>query len=330
MRNIFLITLFILVCTLSGMPVDQETADQTVSNFLMTSGRDASFDFTFDEKNENLFYLYNLEPKGFVMIAGDTDFVPVLGYSFNNDFSTVDEEREIIFHWLNEYQQQLQLQITMEHRIRNNEKWELQDFSRSRFEQWPEEGSTVTGGWIETNWTQTSPYNNMCPIDFSTNSKSVAGCPSIAMAQILNFHREINGTQFTDNDDYYMYFQDSNQYCIDDDADTYDFPAFPELNSYLNEISAVYDGEENLNNTQKAALVFACGVATQQVYSSSVSGNYYDPQIVNAYHKFGFNSAALLYGDASLLFERISENIKAALPAQLCILASDGSGHQVV
>ena len=102
-----------------------------------------------------------------------------------------------------------------------------------------------------------------------------------------------------------------------------------ELNDYLSEIEIVYNGLDELSNTLKSALVFACGVAIKQVYSSGSSGNYYDQQIINGFRKFGFNTTELLWEDEPLVFQRLAENMKAALPARLGILATN-AGHQIV
>ena len=69
------------------------------------------------------------------------------------------------------------------------------------FQQWPPEGTTLTEGWVETNWHQNSPYNDFCPIDPSSGDRGVAGCPAVAMAQILNYHRTINNVFFNDSDE---------------------------------------------------------------------------------------------------------------------------------
>ncbi len=65
------------------------------------------------------------------------------------------------------------------------------------FEQWPPEGTTPTGGWLLTNWNQNAPYNNFCPLDLVNGGRSVAGCPAVAMAQILNYHNTTMDVQFT-------------------------------------------------------------------------------------------------------------------------------------
>ncbi|MEJ1731245.1 C10 family peptidase, partial [Escherichia coli] len=85
-----------------------------------------------------------------------------------------------------------------------------------------------------------APWNAMCPLDPLSNSRSVAGCPAVAMSQILNFFQSLNGTRFSDNDDYYHSFSGRN-YTIDDDCVELDFPSFPELNEMLDEVQMAFN-----------------------------------------------------------------------------------------
>ena len=58
-------------------------------------------------------------------------------------------------------------------------------------------------GLIATHWDQDYPYNQLCPRDpVNGNSYSYAGCPSVAMAQIINYLRTTQDTRFSDSDDY--------------------------------------------------------------------------------------------------------------------------------
>jgi len=194
------------------------------------------------------------------------------------------------------------------------------------FEQWPATGD----GWIKTNWTQSPPYNNFCPMDPVTLLRSYAGCPATAMAQIMNFHQTANNTHFDDSDDYYHNYA-GRQYWIDDDHDYADFPSFSQLNTYLDTLNAHYLNNSMLTNEDKAALTFACGVAARQVYTSQGSGTFGVNQAYDAYLRFGCNTVDLLDSNDIDLFDRLSQNIKDTLPAHLAVVDESWStGHNVV
>ena len=140
----------------------------------------------------------------------------------------------------------------------------------------------------EINWHQNAPYNQFCPLDLANGgSRSVTGCPSTALAMIIDYYQTINGTTFTDDDDYYHNYYD--QYTIDDDYVEYDFLNFPDINTYLSSIATKYANQEVITDEEAAALTFACGVAAQQVYTSQGSGTFGVNQAYQAFLKFNFD-----------------------------------------
>jgi hypothetical protein len=282
-------------------------------------------------------FLFPLLPKGYVVIVNDTNVFPVYAYSFENNAGPSDPN------W-NEWADIITLDITARSAgavfLGQQEKekitaewnsWRSGIYDKKLFQQWPPSGSTSTGGWIETNWTQSAPYNNMCPMDTNAGSRSIAGCPSVAMAQILNFHKEINGTRFNDGDDYYHNYGAGNQYWIDNDSASRDFPGFGTLNLYLDSLEAFYNAKSEPSNKLKAALVFACGVAATQVYTASGSGTFGIDQAADAFQRFGFTTSHLVYPADSSLNTLLAENIKTAHPAHLGVVnAGSTAGHNVV
>ena len=188
---------------------------------------------------------------------------------------------------------------------------------------------------LTTHWTQGSPYNQHCPADpLENNNHSYAGCPAVAMGQILNYLRTTQGTHFDDGDDYYTGNYFGRQFHIDDDWSTYSFPSFPQLNVMLDSADARFQRGAELTNTLKAAIVFACGVACQQVYSASDSygsGTYSVDQAFAAYQRFGFADCQLFRIPDSAMYAILVSNLQAGYPAHLAVESQDGmSGHNVV
>jgi hypothetical protein len=195
--------------------------------------------------------------------------------------------------------------------------------------QWPKEGFTESGGWLETQWHQNSPFNDFCPIDLISGRRSLAGCPAVAMAQILNYHQTTNNIIFNDSDDYYHSYA-GNNFWIDDDFETYDFPSFTQLNSYLDELVFNYQNQKPLSDENKAALVFACGVAAKQVYHPDGSGTFGVNQAYKVYHRFYFDDCDLIKSDPDL-YERVQGNIINGLPVHLAVVDQDWkTGHNLV
>ena len=65
---------------------------------------------------------------------------------------------------------------------------------------WPIEGTTSTGGWLETIWHQDAPYNRFCPLNTCLNERCRVGCVATAIAQIINFHKSLGNLFFNSSD----------------------------------------------------------------------------------------------------------------------------------
>ncbi len=280
-----------------------------------------------------LVYVFELLPQGYIVVSSNTKLSPIPAYSFESGFGDFSPSNTLYDMLINNLNGQMLMAENSENRLtkKNETSWiQLIDSKTVQpkvdFQQWPSTGN----GWLKTNWTQTAPYSNFCPIDPVTTQRSYTGCPATAMSQILNFHGAINGTRFNNNDDYYHNYS-GRQFNIDDDYALHGFPSFQDLNYYLDTLQAHWDFDVPLTNNDKAALNFACGVAAKQVFSSEGSGTYSVSQAHDAYIRFGCNTALLLQANDSTLISHLMQNMKDTLPAHLAIVdAGWTTGHNVV
>ena len=273
---------------------------------------------------------FNLLPEGFVIITTDKSIRPVISFSLQGYYEDGDHPLSQLIQ--KDISNRLQ-DNNASRKAKNIAEWDAYlsgENQRKTVQYWPEPGTTTTGGWVEEEWSQNSPYNDLCPLDLVNGGRSYAGCPSIALGLIIDFHKELHNTQFTDADDYHHTYGGNNYY-IDDDFITYDFPDFPALNVMLEGISLKYSTGDILTNNEKAALVFACGVAAYQVYGAGGSGTFGVDQAWDAYQRFGFEDAKLIYETDTSFFTQMKENIMDALPVHLAVLVANGpGGHNVV
>lgn len=273
-------------------------------------------------------WLVKSDQNGFMIISADSSLRPILAYG--DDLSGLSVEQYQIWNSLlvADFEGRL---LAVANGFSPSEKQLWMMHEDKAFQQWPPEGSTSTGGWLKTNWTQTSPYNKLCPMDLNAGSRSVVGCPATAMAQIFNYFNTINNTRFDDSDDYYHNYGSGNKYWIDDDFVSRDFPSFPRLNQWFDTIEHCYSSGTSLTDSMKAALSFAAGIAAQQVYTASVSGTFGIDQAQMAVQRFGFDQSELLVPPDFSIQQRVSDNMKNALP-DLLGLVNEGwtVGHNVV
>ena len=286
-----------------------------------------------------LCYCFDLQPCGYVVVSGATSLPPVVAYSFTSEAGCDSEPGNPLIDLLRwdlglrlDQADRLPAAVAAEQRVAWDEYFAgvPRTLASRLFEQWPPAGSTPTGGWLLTNWTQNAPYYNLCPMDNVNHARSLAGCPAVAMAQIVNYHARLNGTHFSDADDYYHSYR-GNYYWIDDNYASWGFPSFPQLNAHLDALFDNYFHGTTPSDTRKAALVFACGVAAQQVYNAQGSGTFGVSQAMDAYQRFGCATAELLDANTPDLQVRLSKNMMSGYPAHLAVVnASWTVGHNLV
>jgi hypothetical protein len=103
------------------------------------------------------------------------------------------------------------------------------------------------------------------------------------------------------------------------------------LNEMLDSIDATFQRGEELPDELAAALVFACGTALTQVYTSQSSGTFYVDQAYEAYQRFGFTDCMLIREPDSTMYATLISNLQAGYPAHLAVENPAGTvGHNVV
>ena len=182
MRNRTSTILFALLLWLSafGAPVSKQKAQKLVENFLKEN-LPSSYQPTRAGKNAlkavdatPFYYVFSIgSQKGFVIASADDRTEPIFGYTLNGKFDKANLP-EGLCDLLSYYAKELQLldqrgatETHLATRAGNNR--------------------TPIGQLMKTQWNQSAPYNNNCPMD--GNERSVTGCVATAMAQIMYFHK---------------------------------------------------------------------------------------------------------------------------------------------
>lgn len=293
-----------------------------------------------DEKGNVLAYLFNLNPQGFILVSNDSDIMPIIGYSFRNNFSTdnSDLNNGYLFVKKNMELQNKALPLMKSETVsKANDMWNHyltndQNFFNSRDRSvYPPEGYSSTGGWVDAQWNQQYPWNQYCPMDPQDNGRSYTGCVATAMAQILYYHRFIGDVSFNNSDDYNSTYTNPIIH-IDNDWNSCDFPNFPTLNSYLDDVRAAFAGETPFTDEMMATMSFACGVSTDMQYSSSDGSGTQTSKVYSALlQKFDYTTAMYKYGSASNFYTLLNADMLAGRPAELGIIEQGAPyGHAII
>lgn len=338
-RSIFF--LIILICivdlTAHSREISSLEANIVANNHLKLHQK--SNDFSTNNISEikvnsiAIAYIVHLIPTGYVVVSSNTTLPVIPAYSFESNFGNENSTNTL---YVMLAKNLVNFKNYLDTKGNNStsdysQSWALflqtAEISRTRdFQQWPEVGD----GWLKTNWTQSAPYSNFCPIDPVTSQRSYTGCPATAMSQILNFHRTANGTHFDNTDDYYHNYA-GRVFNIDDDYAAHGFKSFPDLNMYLDTLQIHWNTNTTITNNDKAALNFACAIAAKEVFSSAGSGTYSVSQALDAYLRFSCTTAVLIQPNDTSLTTHLMQNMKDTLPAHLAIVDSGWTtGHNVV
>ncbi|MCD4828259.1 MAG: C10 family peptidase [Candidatus Cloacimonetes bacterium] len=340
MKKVYCVIILVAISFgLLAVPVNRVQAEDVARFKLELDSREAYTITRTSELNDGqaLTWVFHLAPTGFIAVTSDTDLPPVVFHSFINEFSTEDVEQNIGYQML---RYDMQLRHEALDRIDpnvvslHNTQWAAYlehdtayfagNGNRSIY---PAPGSTTTGGWINETWNQSpSPYWDFCPLDSSTGQRCVAGCVATAMGMILDYHRHIGNATFSNSDDYYSGYAPP-WILIDNDHNTYDFLSFPELNTELNEVRAIYATDAELDGDGIAAVGFAAGVSVEMNYGSDGSGSFVSNVNSALIYKFGYDSAQYRSYNANF-FNYLEADMMNARPAEMGIQSGSG-GHAI-
>lgn len=248
----FRISLFLVlsvVCQLlTATPVSNATLREILPRLTLSKGLPAIEPLTIESyqySDKTAFYVVNLQPEGWMLVAADDAVAPVLAYSHTGNFQTQNQP-EALQYWLNTYAKQV-VEIDPSEQLPAHRLWTDVLYKSP---------SSVTEESVEplikVKFNQSSPWNKYCPSDAS--GRAVVGCVAVAMAQAMTV------PQYPDRPTGFFSYS-----CPPYGNLAIDYSAEPALNWSL--IISGTDGKD-----AAARLLYQCGVAVEMGYSASGSG----------------------------------------------------------
>ena len=131
------------------------------------------------------YYVFALQPTGFVIVSADERVKPILGYSYTNNFVVEDMPINVIS-WLDNYKKQIKAVVDNNYPadVETKTTWIRLKAGQSITAR---SGNSVDP-LLQTTWNQNCYYNQFCPIDSSGPCNRVyAGCVATAMAQVMHY-----------------------------------------------------------------------------------------------------------------------------------------------
>ncbi len=249
-----LFLLIFCISLISAEVVSQERALNISENFFYYKNNRITASYSIDEikmlnhNNKDIFYVIDLKPNGFILVSADDLLMPILGYSFENNFKVGDYPSNIDY-LFDLYTKELNEQI-----IRNVQTEEIKNqwekFSKSV--EYNESRSSVSP-LIAARFDQGSGWNTLCPSDSNgPGGQALVGCVAVSMAQVMHywsFPSTGSGSHGYTHWDYGYQFANFG-------AANYDYSQMP--NTYPT------------SETQE--LLYHCGVAVNMGYGADGSG----------------------------------------------------------
>ncbi|MCM1452816.1 MAG: C10 family peptidase [Clostridium sp.] len=171
---------------------------------------------------------------------------------------------------------------------------------------------------VTTKWNQSSPYNDLCPMDGA--SRSVTGCVATAMAQVVNYHKWPASTgQGT-----HSYTWNGSTLAFDYSSTAFD---------WANMSDSYGASSTQKSKTAVATLMKACGYGVNMEYSSKESGAPSHRIPAALVDNFGYDKGAAYlmreYFSTSEWNDLIHAELEAGRPV-LYAGSNSGGGHQFV
>ena len=321
---LFSLLVALFIGGLQAKPVDVETAKSLGIKFLNanTNIKSATASLVYTELADNgepCFYVFSMQPKGFVIVSADDRAKPILGYSTEGAFSTeIPEGLESLFS---------NYQAGFSQMFANNDPrpaeavsaWErLAATGKINNEKITREVPKL----LTCTWNQSALYNRRCPLDEAGPDGHVyAGCVATAMAQIMYYWQ----WPYTGSGAYIYELWPYGEIAASFEDAHYAFekmPDFLDWTSTDDEIDAV------------ALLQYHCGVSVAMNYSPDGSGAFSQsvPGALSQYFFYDEQSMFLRYRDwynDTQWNEMLRENLDEAKPLYYSASGNDG-GHAFV
>ena len=259
---ITLILLHVATLAMQAKPVDFRQVQTAASKFIEAKFnvelRDAAPEMVYAERN-GAFYVFNYGTQGFVIIAADDAYRPVIGYSDESAFDARNIPPVLAY-----YLDGIAMGI---HQLRRSGKAVATPMVAAEWESVLTRGKLISrnGGrgvdyLCQTKWDQSYPYNCCCPEDPNgSGGHAIVGCLATAMSQLMRFWASpVQGI----GSHCYIH-EDYGEICADFGATTYDWEHMP------NVLNSASTEEEKLAT---GTLCFHCGVTIDMGYGPDGSG----------------------------------------------------------
>ena len=251
-RILTVITMLAALLQISARQISQDEALETANRFVRGNSRlralsqaQMKLAYVKTEGSQNRLYVFNASTGGFVIVSGSDATEQVLGYGTSGAFDAQNMAPGLV-DMLDIYSEEIGYAID------NN-------IERTSAPVQTADTRSSIAPMLKTQWGQSTPFNNLCPMVGS--NRSVTGCLATAMAQVMKHH---NWPEVGEGSRSYesTLGGETVTLSVDFGETTYDWE------NMLNNYSTGYN-EQQANAV--ATLLYSCGVACGMNYATSTA-----------------------------------------------------------
>ncbi len=203
MKRIVLISLLLLLTySIQAKKIEQQTAQNVglayyyehVNQFVPVEFKAMSVTSVYTELENTIpiYYVFNINDKGFVIVSADDIATPVLGYSYESDFKENAISPELRY-WLNGVKKTIFDAITNNLNATNDISTSWNYYKSRTADNLTINKDKAVAPLITSIWDQGKYYNQLCPAAAGgPDDKAYAGCVATAMSQIMYYYRYPN------------------------------------------------------------------------------------------------------------------------------------------
>ena len=214
---------------------------------------------------KTVYYVFNMEPAGYIAVSADDAVTPLLAYSFTGTYSR-DRAPSQFIAWMKQYEEQIS-----DAQIKNLAPTPAIEKVWNKYRAAPTPSGAVMNGsgdnsqvvrhavapLIISNWDQGVPYNEQCPADAAgPGGHTLVGCVPVCMGQLMYYYRwpQTGIGSYSYNDSTYGIIS------ADFGGTTYEWTNMTNTST--------------ISNPGIARLLFHLGVSCDLVYGPASSGMY--------------------------------------------------------
>ncbi|MBL7137415.1 MAG: C10 family peptidase [Bacteroidales bacterium] len=328
-RFTLLFSLLLLGITLSvyAKKVEVDQARQAGLNFYferINKNQSVPFDaleitgeIVVAENDVTAYYIFNIGENGYIIVTADDQLFPVIGYSFETNWTNEAMPAHVQF-WLDNYKGEILEAIAQGYPADQQitDAWER--YAVPTPVTLPDELLLDVEPLITDIWDQDFPYNGMCPEDAqaggSFNGRVPVGCVATAMSQIMHYWRHPETGQGS-----HCIVPQQTQYgpqCADFGTTTYEWDGMTD--------------NPNKECDPVALLAWHCGISVDMQYGPTGSGAYVY-KVANALKNYFKYSSTTYYAEkyaysTSQWHNLLQTDLNAGRPVEYSGSGADG-GH---